>query len=113
MATFYGGEQLVRVLRLQDQQAPISADVNIYTVPSGRYAEMFINYTNVGDINDGSLIIDYANSFVNLDIDQTNPPKDDFYKVILSSGDTFKYLHGFSGSNSFVYIVTIKEYLIP
>lgn len=102
---------MVRVLRLQDSQAGVNSSATFYTVPSGRYAEIYAIYTSVGDISDGSLIIDYANSSVNKDIDQSVTP-DPNVPFQIHQGDSFRYIHA-SGFNSYVYIVTIKEYTIP
>ena len=112
MSTFYGVEQLVRVLRLQDSQSGVNSNSTIYTVPSGRYAELTINYASIGDVSEGSLIVDYANSSINQDTDQSFVRKADFLEIKMHAGDSYKYIHGF-GINSFQYVITIKEYLIP
>lgn len=111
MGTFYGGEQLVRVIRLQDSQAGVNSAATFYTVPSGRYAEIYIIYASVADVADGSLVIDYANSGINKDTDQSTLP-DPNVPFQLHAGDAYKYVHN-TGFNAYTYVVTIKEYLLP
>ena len=104
MATFYGGEQLVEFKEISGVSS--AGGEVIYTVPSGRYSEIFIILaTNV-----------LAFTKATFDIEVSGTPPDNSVNavgsgvkvVLLTESDNLKAVVG--GTN---YVLYIKEYLKP
>ncbi len=118
MATFYGGEQLSSVLRINGTN-----ETGIkYTVPSGKYSRVIINYARsffgatsfaIGEAsfettNQASAIISHSllitNNSSNAELDDRNSSLGDLY---IHAGETIDMT---SATN---YSITILEYVLP
>lgn len=105
MATFYGGEQLVEIKNFANGN---SNPATLYTVPSGRYAEVFFKQLrdNGGSpefqITYNSGVTDTVNSS-----DVINNTEQFF--ITLNEGETVDV----DGASPITYTILVKEYTKP
>jgi hypothetical protein len=121
MSTFYGGEQLVNVIRKNYTSPPITGSDVMYLVPSGHYAEIYIlGYSGGGtgspSVNISTSLGGYAPSG-SITADRTVAVGSAIYeeqKTPIVLGETDSLNIGATGTNQTLsYAILIKLYKNP
>lgn len=106
MATFFGGETITNVVRLNITYNGAAGTFTAYTVPSGVYAKISVHSTSfdVTPGDEGSVVVG-DQSLIN-----NTPPYADF--TILSTGQTIRYGKQ-AGASSTSLDILVREFSIP